>query len=279
MGGPGRDEDYAELRVKARELGSLGTNRLGHLAQGIDRFLALSEQMASVRARLFWSRSNTLRIKLAAHDYAFENRTAEPDDRLLEPYVAPLLRDLVETINVFVLGDPLLMELDAARPGPQELKAAKEELEAFTPVLTAIVGNPNVATEAASEALQEQAGSVNAAGENLFERQAADFGRRSMRNFAGELLRRAYAPVRAALHLAKTEAGFALKGIREGAYRYAGAALAAAGVSDLMGATKIYSTFVVFVAHHAAALTAYIAKAFQNPTLIEIINWIVRFAA
>jgi len=58
------------------------------------------------------------------------------------------------------------------------------------------VTDSNVATEQAQEVLKEQVGNLQQASESLHERQAADFGRRTIRNFVSEVLRRAYAPVR-----------------------------------------------------------------------------------
>jgi hypothetical protein len=270
-----RREDYAELRAKALIINSLGTNRLGRLDPPIDRFLILPEDIQQVRSKLFWSRINSLRITLDSHEQA-TTQSAEPDDRKLEPSVAPLLKDLVETINVFMIGDPVLMDLDSARPGPQEIIVAKEEVAVLSPMLGEAITNPDVATEPAREVLSEQASNLQDAAEGLHERQAADFGRRTIRNFVSELLRRAYAPVRA---LAKTESAFAWKGIREGAYRAIGAGILTGVATDLAGLTSFHQSLIQFVSRHAETLTAYVMKAFQNPTLVEIINWIARLGS
>jgi hypothetical protein len=124
--------------------------------------------------------------------------------------------------------------------------------------------------------LKEQADNLHEAAESLHGRQAADFGRRTIRNFVSELLRRAYAPVRV---LAKTESSFAWKGVREGAYRAIGTGILTGTATDLMGLTSFHQSSMQFVARHAETLIAYVTKAFQNPTLVEIINWIVRLAS
>jgi len=87
-------------------------------------------------------------------------------------------------------------------------------------------------------------------------------------------LRRAYAPVREAT---KFESGVAWKGIREGAYRAVGAGLVTAAATDLLSVTSFYGTFANFVARHAESLISYVTKVFQNPALIDIINWISKF--
>jgi tetratricopeptide (TPR) repeat protein len=273
-----RQEDYAELRTKAGNINSFGTNRLGHLSAPIDRFLILPEDIQQVRLKLFWSRINTLRVMLDAHEQATssEVRLLEPDERRLEASVATLLKDFVETINVFVIGDAALMELDAARPGPQDFAVAKEEMTILAPALREAMVDPNVATESAQEALQEQVENLQADAKSLHERQAADFGRRTIRNFVSEILRRAYAPVRA---LAKSESGFAWRSVRDGAYQAIGAGALAGFVSELSGVTSFHQVLIQFVTRHAETLTAYVVKAFQNPALVEIIGWIARLGS
>ena len=272
--GQGRREDYSEVRLKASDLSALGLNRLGRLSGPISRFLSLPEDIKQVRAKLFWSRANTLRILWQDHVSATADRAhrGEPDDRLLEASAASQLKDLVETLNVFAVGDPLLMDLDAVRPGPQEDEAAREEVAILAPVIEDVIANPQIATARAREVVGEQLSNVGAPSDSLARRQGNDFARRSFRNFVGELVRRAYGPVRSFWRATKAEPGNLWKGVREGAYRATGAAL----LSDAAGFTDFSSAFVKFVVRHAEALSLYVAKAFQNPTLVEIIQWIVR---
>ncbi|MEA2841487.1 MAG: hypothetical protein QOF41_2817 [Methylobacteriaceae bacterium] len=277
--GPSRQEDYAELRVKAREVSTLGGNRLGRLHGPIDRFLSLSNHIEEVRAKLFWSRINTLRLVLLSHEQTMEPRNTEPDERRLEPTAASLLKDLVETINVFVLGDSSLMELDANRPGPQETEIAKEETRVIAPVINDLPNSPNVATQNASDILTEQVDSLEATDASLPGRQAAEFGRRSIQNFVGELLRRAYGPVHELSRRLGSETGMAWKALREGAYRAVGAGLITGAGTDFLGVTDFSGAIIRFVVGHAEALIVYLTKAFQNPALVEIINWIVRIGS
>jgi len=268
-----RREDYAELRAKAQYLKAFGANRLGHLNSPIERFLSLPEKSQQVRLKLFWSRINTLRVVLDSHEKAEAARPMEPDERRLEPSVAQFLKDLVETINVFVIDDPTLMELDAARPGPQEAAVAEEEAAVLESMLAEATTNTAIATELAQEVLKEQVENLQLAEESLHYRQAAEFGRRTIRNFVGELLRRAYAPVRA---LTKSESAFAWKSIRDGAYRATGAGILAGAVSDLSGVTNFHQTLIDFVSRHAEAVIIYVTKAFQNPAILDIIKWITQ---
>lgn len=171
------------------------------------------------------------------------------------------------------------MELDAVRPGPQETEAAKKETCVLEPLIEDLANHPNVATESATDILTEQVENLQIANSSLPGRQAAEFGRRSIRNFVGELLRRAYAPVRALSRRATSEIGLAWKGMREGAYRAAGAALITGAATDFIGVTHHTSAIVGFVIQHAEPLIDYVTKSFQNPAVVEMIKWIVRLGS
>ena len=58
-----RCEDYDELRHKAEELAGHG-QRLGQVRSAVNRFLQLPHDLPSVRAKLLWSRFNSLRLRL-----------------------------------------------------------------------------------------------------------------------------------------------------------------------------------------------------------------------
>jgi hypothetical protein len=99
-------ELYSELRRKTRELSGLSHNQLGDLSAPIDIFgEALPENIEAVSIIRLWSRGNTLRRRLDAHEIAVGS--AEPSDPArLTLSVAGRLRDLVETFNVFIVGEP-----------------------------------------------------------------------------------------------------------------------------------------------------------------------------
>jgi hypothetical protein len=63
---PPRQDEYADIREKAEALRAEGVNRCGHLYGSIERFLAISPMLGMVRVQTFWSRMNTLRIKLGS---------------------------------------------------------------------------------------------------------------------------------------------------------------------------------------------------------------------
>jgi hypothetical protein len=262
--GPGQREDYAELRSKAMELKALGPNRLGRVDAPIRRFLLLTEEMTQVRLKVFWSRMNTLRIILNDHEKVAQAQHHEPDDRVLEPLTVSHLKDLVESLNVFVIGDPGLMELDSSRPGPQDIEVAKAELGEVETVIDDLNSHPEIASDMAREVLNEQVGNIERSDSDLASRQGADFGRRSIRNFIGELLRHTY-------RRARDEVVDGTKLVREAAYKSVGAVV---GVAAAAGVAVAATAFISFVTTHAAALSAYAMKAFNNPAIGKIIEWI-----
>jgi hypothetical protein len=214
-----------------------------------------------------WSRGNTLRIRLKAHDLSTSNE--EPDPGRLHPLVAETLRDVVHTWNIFIVGDPIGRELDEIRLGPQEVEAAKRVVVAAAPVVKALQQSENVATLTAIEAVAEQAEAAKTAPTGIDGDQAIDLSRRTTGNFVVETLRNAYAAVRNELSFARTE-------YRAGIYRAAGAATFAGGAAGA-GTVAYYSPAILsFIARHADALKAYVEAAWHNPMLGEIINLIVR---
>jgi hypothetical protein len=113
-------EIYQEVRYKALALSGLGHNQLAGMSEPVARFLtAAPELIEDVSITRLWSRGNTLRRRLRAHDTAAAS--GDPTDpAILSTSVAEMLRDLVESYNVFIVGDPAGRGLDQIRLGPQE---------------------------------------------------------------------------------------------------------------------------------------------------------------
>jgi hypothetical protein len=145
---------YQEVRHKVRELAKLGHNQLGDLVGPTDRFLAaVPERLEDVSISRLWSRGNTLRRRLKASDAASSDPT---DPARLMPLAVESLRDLVETYNVFIIGDPTGRELDQVRLGPQDRHAAQSVMDAAAPMVGAILTSEGMVTQAVKEALAEQ---------------------------------------------------------------------------------------------------------------------------
>ena len=130
-------EFYEEIRLKAQSLVAVGPNQLGNLSGPANRFCdGLKDRIEDISITSLWSRGNTLRIRLNAHDLSTGNE--EPDPGRLHPLVAETLRDLVHTWNIFIVGDRKGRELDEMRLGPQDVEAAKRVVAAAVPIVEAI---------------------------------------------------------------------------------------------------------------------------------------------
>ena len=175
----------------------------------------------------------------------------------------------METGNIFFAGDPLLLELDAQRPGPQEQTRANSDAELLQPLLEDVFDEEALATPVAQDALKEQLENARLCDETLAARQSAEFARKSIQNFVSELLRRA-------VDVLKDEAGFGWKEIRGGAYKAIGAGAVGLGGIALF---KSGQALLGFVARHADILAAYAVRVFGNPALQDVIELIAKFFA
>jgi hypothetical protein len=90
-----------------------------------------------------------------------------------------------------------------------------------------------------------------------------DLSRKTATNFVVELLRSGYAFIRA-------EPGFALKEYRSGIYR---------GLGTITATAMVGWPIISFVANNAEVLKAFVQGTFQNPTLIEIIDAILKLVS
>jgi hypothetical protein len=271
-----RREIYQEVRYKALALGALGYNQLAHLSEPLDRFLAVApERIEDASITLLWSRGNTLRLRLKAHETA--SVSPEPNDPALLPtLVAEMLRDVVESFNIFVAGDPEGRILDRIRLGPQERHSARAVVHAALPIVNAARARVGLATAAAVEALTEQVEAARNPPIGIDGDQAIELSGRTTGNFVVEILRAAYAPLRKWIAAGNAEASFGWKEIRAGAYRAVGGAGAITGIP----AAYIYrQEIIAFIVENAQALKVFVEQAFHNPTLVRIIELISQSVA
>jgi hypothetical protein len=259
---PLQREFYEEIRLKAQSLVAIGPNQLGDLSGPANRFCdGLKDRIEDISITSLWSRGNTLRIRLKAHDLSMGNE--EPDPGRLHPLVAETLRDVVHTWNIFIVGDPKGRELDGIRHGPQDVEAAKRVVATAAPVVEALQHSENVATPTAIEAVVEQAETAKSAPAGIDGDQAIDLSRKTTGNFVAELLR----------SVIQGESAFAWKEYRAGIYR-AGGTATAGGIC--YAAYNNWPAIVSFIAKNADTLKEFMTTAWQNPTLVEIIDWVVR---
>jgi hypothetical protein len=250
-------ELYREVRHKAAALSALGHNQLADLFGPIERFLAAApERIEDVSVTRIWSRGNTLRLRLKAHETA--SVSADRMDPALIPTVAAeMLQDLVETYNVFIFRDPTGRELDQVRFGPGERSEAEATVHLAFSVVQAVQATPGLATAAAVETLTEQVEAARNAPTGIHGDQAIALSRKTSGNFIIAVLNAAYIPLQKLV----AEGNFAWREIRAGTYRAAGPAA--------IGAAYYYynQETIKFVVNHARALKAFVEQAFHDPQL------------
>ena len=105
--------------------------------------------------------------------------------------VAGKLGDFVDSLNVYVIGDPRGLELDRIQLGPQDREAARKVVALAAPIAIAVTEAQSPATLAAQETLAEQVSSAIDAPNDINGDQAAELARKTTWNFVSELLRRA----------------------------------------------------------------------------------------
>jgi hypothetical protein len=120
----------------------------------------------------------------------------QSDPARIPALVAEQHRDLVETYNVFIIGDEKGRELDQIRIGPQERVAANDALNAAMPIIEAVEAAEGVATARAIETLRDHAHAELTATSGIDGDQAAEVSRRTNANFVVAMLRAAYIAVR-----------------------------------------------------------------------------------
>jgi hypothetical protein len=218
--------------------------------------------MEAVSIASLWSRGNTLRRRFRAHESA--GRSADPTDPArLPPLVAEILGDLVDTYNVFMIGDPTGRDLDQVRLGPQERDFARTVVDAALPIVEAVQASDGVATTEAVGALTEQiqAACDAASSPDVNSDQAVELGRKTISNFVVELLRRSYSSILAL-------PGMTLKDARAGIVGTAA-----------WEALVHHQELIKIVAQNADKLKAFVDQAFQNPDLARIIDIIAQGSA
>ena len=244
---------YDEMRHKAQALAELG-QMLGDIAPDVDRIReALPEDIKDASVDKLWSRANTLRRRHDAHVRTIDNNLG-PDPGRLHSLVAAKLGDFIDSFNVFIIGDPRGLELDRNRLGPQDREAARKVVALAAPIARAAGELESPVTPAAQETLAEQVRAAIDAPNDINGDQATELAVKTTRNFVSKLLRFAVVTVAAGFYLAAGAAAF----------------------EELSVARPEILSFVV---HNPDVLRAFVAEAYQNPKLVEIIDSIVRAAS
>lgn len=249
-------EVYNELRSKTVDLMANGHNVLGQLNDPLDAFEGvLPPDISDASITRIWLKGNKLRSVLRAHDEV-KDLTDGGHPAEIDRASAELLRDIIETFNLFIVVDPKGAELDRRRLGPDDRFAAAEELELAKPIVETA---GEIATDETMDVLGEQLDAAVDAPETLDGDQAVSLARDTFSNLVIALVRSGFATTRRILGAEFQELWQKFKG---GLYTTLGAAAGA--------------PIVVYMANQAGALTAYAETAINNPMVMQIIEFISR---
>ena len=255
---PEQKATYIELCRKTENVLGAGHNLLGEMWDPLQRFQdALPEDMSKASVTIIWLRGNTLRSILRAHDEVKGLPDIHPGK--LEPAYAERLRDIVETFNNFVVGDPKGRDLDQSRSGPTDRKVADQAIELVQNIAS---HSSEVATEATSSLIKEQIDHAVSAPSTIHGDQAAALAQRTSSNFVIAIVQNGLNAVRRKLG---NEFSFAWREWRSGAYTAA-------------GALTLYEhgAVVNFIVKYIADINIYINSVINNPTVSQAIQFIYK---
>ena len=254
---PDQIEIYAELRGKTKSLTEVGDNMLGQLKEPVVSFLdVLPQDLSDASITRIWVRANKLRSVLRAHDEVKDapdgGHPAEIDRACAES-----LRDVVQTYNVFILGDPKGFELDQKSSGPEDRADAVAQLELAQPLVKNI---GDIATDEVSDVVSEQLKAAGNAPNTIDGDQIVGLARDTAANLFVAIVRRALSEAKAALGKEFLKLWDSYKSGVHDAVRKAGF-VSASGV-------------IVYIVSQSTQLATFAEAAIRNPVVSRIIEFI-----
>jgi hypothetical protein len=261
---PEQSQLYLRLRTQLRKLKDEIPGQERQLIDDVlDEFLDQPPTWQEVHhKKVLWLCGNALRNKLAQHDAVKSN--PDPHYSKLPPSVAEALRRPVETWNVCALGDPLLIELDAKRLGPQEHQAIIDNINKARPIIEAAAHNREITTEQAGKVVTATLRAADALADNINTRQAQSFAAGTNGNLISQIVRRAYLFCWDLVDPQTEEARALVAEYRKGAAKAAGASTFTAIAASAVYGAPYAASFFDFVIHNGPALKEYFAVTFQN---------------
>jgi hypothetical protein len=222
--------------------------------------------------KVLWLSGNALRRALSQHDAV--SGSADPHYLKLPPGVAESLRNPIEAWNIFVWGDADLSVLDAKRIGPQEQHAIVHTLTTARPIVENAAESREITTEQAARVLSASLKTADFPDHDLNTKQAQDLANGTSRNLIVQIVRRAYLFCQDLIDPKTEEAKALVAEYKAGVAKGAGLATVPATLGVATLGAHYAGHFFEFVVENAIPLKAYLAAAFQNDQLTQVINTI-----
>lgn len=260
FGNPEIREIYDELRVKAADLSAYGHNVLGEIHTDIARFEdALPEDPLAASVVKVFMRGSGLKSKLTSYEAYKENPELYPFVNL-EPTVAPLLRDLIESFSLLVNLTPAMAVLEGKAATQEQYISQGEALEAIKPALEEV---EQVAEPEAVEVLEEQVTDGLKALPDQSGRAQRAVAFSSVRNFAISIFTPVYHATRYILRDDK---------LPSTAQHFRNGLAYAAGQKVYSYLHDRFPAIIEYIKHNAESLSAYAEKIITNQQLHEFIK-------
>jgi hypothetical protein len=269
---PEQSQLYARMRTQLVKLQEdLPSQERIQIDDALNDFLDQPVSWQAVEfKKVLWLCGNALRNKLAQHD-AVKN-SFDPHYSTLPAGVATALRKPVETWNVFVLGDPDLVELDSKRLGPQEQQVAIENINAARPIVENAATDREITTEQTGNVLTASLQAASSPIDNINTKQAQDLAEGTSRNLVIQIVRRAYLFCQNLVDPQTDEARALVVEYKKGIAKAAGVATFGAAAATISYGASYAASFFEFVALNAEVLKAYVTIALQNDQLSQVID-------
>lgn len=275
---PEQSQLYFRIRQQLVKLqADIPSQERAQIDNAVSDFLAQPASWQHVEfKKVLWLCGNALRNILAQHDAVKDD--PEPHYSKLPPSVAEAMRRPVEAWNVFVLGDPNMVELDARRLGPQELQSVINDIKIAKPIIESAAADRNITTEQTAKVLDASLHAASTPADNINTRQAQQVTAGTFKNLITQLVRRAYLTC-LAIAEPKTDDDRALateyqKGIAHGVGAGLGKVVVGTAVAGTLIASPFAVSFFEFVVQHAPAIKEYFAVACQSPQLAQVVDTI-----
>jgi hypothetical protein len=271
---PEQSQLYLRIRQQVEKLqADIPSQERAQIDDAVNDFLAQPAGWSQIEfKKVLWLCGNALRNIIAQHDAVKDS--PEPHYSKLPPAVAEAMRRPVEAWNVFVLGDPDLVNLDAKRIGPQEQQSIVSDIETARPIVQSAAADRNITTEQTANVLDAGLHAASASADNINTRQAQQVIAGTVKNLITQLVRRAYLTCLAIADPKTDEDQALIAEYRRGVARGVGTAAVGAAMAATTFAAPHAASFFEFVVQHAAAIREYFAVASQGPQLVQVIDTI-----
>jgi hypothetical protein len=266
---------YANIRRKLRKLKEdIPTQERSQINDAIDDFLDRPENWNDVEyKKLLWLSGNTLRALLAKHDAAKDDH--EHYSRLPPP-VAEALRNPVQAWSIFVQGDPQLALLDKYSLGPQEQQRVRNSLVAAEEIVSQATRDRRILTKIAADAVETTLVPASPTSTDIYVKLAQEFAHNTSKNLFSEIIRRAYLLIDA-IKDPNSDASKSLgievaKGAASEVGKAVGIGVVALTTVGAVAGWHQVLPYLEFIATNASLIKQYILIAFQNLSMIEIVD-------